>query len=72
MREVLMAKMAEGLRTWQKQSMEARRNSLIAHSEQIMESDLPAEQRMVTEDVGVIIGSTQRISRVKSKEEERE
>ena len=72
MREVLMAKMAGGLQTWQSQSMEARRNSLIAHSEQIMESDLPAEQHMVAEDDGVIIGGVQRISRANSEEVESE
>jgi hypothetical protein len=68
MREVLMAKMAEGLHTWQMQSMEAKRHSIIAHSEQTMDSDMPAEQRMSADDNSAIVGSTQRIGPSRSQD----
>lgn len=66
MREVLMAKMAEDLQTWQKQSIEVRRNSLVKGFKQTMEGDMPAEQRAVVEDSSKLIDSEQRIGPAQS------
>jgi hypothetical protein len=65
MRAVLMDKMAQGLQTWQSQSMEVRRNSMIARSKQSIDSSLPAEQRMIAEDNSAIVDSEQRVGPVK-------
>jgi hypothetical protein len=70
MREVLMAKMAEDLQIWQKQSIEVRRNSLVMGFRQILDNDMPAEQRAIVEDHSMLIDSVQQIGPARSKKED--
>ncbi len=57
----LVAEMQEKLEVWSKQSIEARRNSLVANAEQSMEGK--GEQRIIAEDDSSITGVKQSIKK---------